>query len=241
LRVEGDQIACIGNILRAALWGVEDESHLDQEYYPIRTLCNIRKDIVKWYESFKIQDERIRIFPLFQKRFTELSNCIHEMIFSYESKLERLWNDSRAGTVWKDGSQFEPHSVIVEKNRTLNDGVDRYSMLISGETIKTFRFIACGLSNVKPNPGQWGLADEAFRNLADYLTGNGNVVKMGMAIPKGVPTASFKEFGGCDEPTDPSTFNWRVRIKNAPFLEHIQGLTNPQVNHTTYLVVEKTV
>lgn len=234
-----DVIVCQGNILRGALWGVEDEEHMRQEYQPIGTMCKIRKEVIKLYESIKDQEERKQFYPVFVSRFSELSNSIHKMLFSYEKRLEDFWNDRKAGTVWKDGKKFEPHVAIVEKNRTLNDGVDRYSLLISGETIKVFRFIAGGTSNVKPNAGQWGLGNEAYRDTVDFLSGQGNVVKTGISIPKGQPTTSFKEFGGCDEPVDPSTFSWRVRIKTAPFLEHIQGSTAPQVNHTTLLLVEK--
>jgi hypothetical protein len=236
-----DRLRVEGNILRGALWGVEDEEHMRQEYQPIGTMCKIRKELIKYYESLKDHSERKAFHPVFVSRFSELSNSICKTLYSYEKRIEDFWHDRRSGTTWKDGKKFEPHVTIIEHNRTLNDGVDRYSLLISGETIKVFRFIAGGTSNIKPNPGQWGLGNEAFRNIADFLSGQGNVVKMGLSIPKGQPTTSFKEFGGCDEPVDPSTFDWRVRIKNAPFLDHVQGVTSPQVNHTTLLVVEKTV
>jgi hypothetical protein len=236
-----DNVTIQGNILRGALWGVEDEEHMRQEYKPIGTMCKMRKELIKQYEAYTDQDLRRAFHPLFVSRFSELSNSIYKMIYSYEKRLEDFWHDRRSGSIWADGTKFEPHVAIIEKNRVLNDGVDRYSLLISGETIKVFRFIAGGTSNVKPNAGQWGLGNEAFRNIADFLTGQGNVVKTGVSIPKGQPGTSFKEFGGCDEPVDPSTFAWRVRIKNAPFLEHVQGITSPQVNHTTLLVVEKTV
>lgn len=236
-----DKVLIQGNIMRAALWGVEDEEHMRQEYRPIGTMCKIRRNLIKTYEAYTDHKDRREFHGTFVSRFSELSNSIHKMIYSYEKRLEDFWHDRKSRSVWKDGSKFEPHVAIVQSNRTLNDGVDRYSLLLSGETIKVFRFIAGGTTNVKPNAGQWGLGNEAFRNIADFLTGQGNVLKTGISIPKGQPTTSFKEFGGCDEPVDPSTFSWRVRIKNAPFLEHIQGSTNPTVNHTTLLVVEKTV
>ena len=210
--------------MRAALWGVEDEDHMRQEYAPIGTMCKIRKNLIKLYESYTNQTERKAFSSFVRDKILRASNSIHKMIYYYEKRLEDFWHDRKSGTVWKDGTKFEPHVAILEHNRTLNDGVDRYSLLLSGETIKVFRFIAGGTSNVKPNAGQWGLGNEAFRNIADFLTGQGNVVKTGISIPKGQPNTSFKEFGGCDEPVDPSTFSWRVRIKNAPFLEHLQGL-----------------
>jgi hypothetical protein len=230
-----------GNIMRAVLWGVEDERHLEREYKPISVNVKLRKKLVKWYESFKDQKERKTVYPVFQDRFSQISNAIHGAIYSYESKLERIWKDQKSGTTWENGEDFNPHTVIVEKNRTLNDGVDRYGLLISGETIKTFRYIGGGVGNAKPNAGQISLQSETFRDRVDFLTAQGNVVKSGVTIPKGTPDNSFKEFGGTDEATDPSTYAWRCRIKNAPFLEHLQGITIPQVNHSTLLVVEQTV
>lgn len=149
-----------------------------------------------------------------------------EILNEFDDQVYRKWNDQRSG------SKLEPVEAVVIPNKKLADGIARDNLVLAGRAGLLFLFMASGTGASKPSIGQHNLDAENARADAE-IHPQGNVLKTVGRFPTTIPTDTISEFGGCDEPQDPSTFSWRSIIEDiAQQLPHTQGVTEYTGSHS---------
>lgn len=208
----------VPGIQRAVLWDYKNDSIPVHNY--IKTLRDLEYEIRYCRERYPEEHRRLKLIK-------------HNIMADYENKIDRIWNDQKAGTYFRKGEKFEPHQVVKNHNLSMWDGLTRYTELISGETSKGFVYMAGGIGTSEPNFGESGLEDEIARvdiRVSGDLNSDGIVLKSTAAFPPGVPTGSISEFGGFDDATV-GKMEYRVVIN--PTLGHTQNETFVQASHNT--------
>jgi hypothetical protein len=143
----------------------------------------------------------------------------------FDRQVHRVWNDQRTGT------KLEPIQVSRSPNKKLASGITRDNLVLAGKAGLLFEFQASGTNASTPSIGQKRLFAENARIDAE-LHAQGNLLKSVARYSTNIPSATICEFGGCDAPSDPTTFSWRSIIESVDDrLAHVQGVTEYTGSH----------
>lgn len=208
----------VEGIERAVLWDYKNNSIPVSNY--IKTLRDLEWEIRYCRRRYPEEHRRLKIIK-------------HNMMEDYENKIDRIWNDQKAGTYFKKGEPFEPDQVVVEHNLNMWDGLTGYTEFISGESSDFFVFMGAGIGTTKPTFADPGLEDEIVRvdvRVSGDLNSDGIVLKSTAAFPPGVPENDISEFAGYDKDTG-GRIEYRVVID--PTLHQIPDVTFIQAAHNT--------
>jgi hypothetical protein len=144
----------------------------------------------------------------------------------FDRQVIRVWNDQRTGT------KLEPLQVSKSPNKKLASGIARDNLILAGKAGLLFLFQASGTNPSKASIGQKKLLAENARIEAE-LHPQGNILKSVARYPTEIPSATIAEFGGCDSPSDPTTFSWRSIIESVDDrFDHVQGTTEYTGSHS---------
>jgi hypothetical protein len=220
-----------GNIERAALWEYPTDSIYVSRY--IRTLQDLTKEI-KYNATRSIE------------LYRRLKAIKHKTIQEFESKIDRIWNDQKAGTTWDMAmchkeEPFRPHQVVEKANTVTWDGLALFVRLIAQETDSTPHWIADGTGTADTTFGDQSMGAEVARidinELGDF-SAEGTVLKFTGAFPTGVPNNTISEFGGFDADVEnEGTMVYHTVIdKPEDMLAHIQNRTIIQSSHSIEFV-----
>lgn len=133
--------------------------------------------------------------------------------------------------------KLEPLSASKQPNKILKDGMTRLMLICADKSAEFFWFVASGTGTSTPTIGQKNLDAENARvdmRADGHMDAFGNILFFRARFGTGIPTATIREFGGCDEPEDPSKFAWRVVLPEAEKVEHVQFQTWYSASH--YLI-----
>jgi hypothetical protein len=143
----------------------------------------------------------------------------------FDRQVHRIWNDQRSGT------KLEPLQASRSPNKKLASGITRDNLVLAGKAGLLFEFQAAGTNASRPSIGQKRLFAEHARIDAE-LHPQGNILKSVARYSTNIPSATICEFGGCDAPSDPTTFSWRSIIESVDDrLAHVQGVTEFTGSH----------
>lgn len=213
--------------LTAALWDAKKDSvHIHKHYQVLR---DIRAELnYLWARKEKLAWKRLKLYK-------------NLLVRDFETNLYRIWNDRKTGTVFPDGSRFEPHQVTIENNRVLWDGMALFAEQITGEVNSRITDMVAGIGVSDTTLDQPILENEKAR--ADIIrdgdaNADGNTMKWSAPFATGIPSNDFSEFGGSDSDNEiDGILAWRVVIQEAENkLKHTQNVTLMQASHTIALV-----
>lgn len=164
------------------------------------------------------------------KRFSKDSPLSYAEKFrlteEFDRQVHRIWDDKRTGT------KLEPLQVSRSRNKKLASGIARDNLILAGKAGLLFEFQASGTNASKASIGQKKLFAENARIEAE-LHPQGNILKSVARYPTEIPSATICEFGGCDSPSDPTTFSWRSVIESVDDrLQHQQNETEYTGSHS---------
>lgn len=208
----------VTGIERAVLWDYKKNSVPVSNY--IKTLRDLEWEIRYCKRRYPEEYRRLKLIK-------------HNMMEEYENKIDRIWNDKKAGTYFRKGESFEPDEVVVQHNLNMWDGLTGYTEFISGESSNYFIFMGAGIGNTKPTFSDPGLENEIVRvdvRISGDSNSDGIVLKSTAAFPPGVPDNNISEFAGFDMESD-GRMEYRVVIN--PTLHQIPEVTFIQASHNT--------
>lgn len=223
--------AKVSGFLMGALWSKNDAPSIDKHFAKVKALKQEKQAI---HELCRMTWKS----PLYyENELATIDWSIYNLITSFEERLVKWFDDKKYGLKFDNGKRFEPHKAFGQPNVITYPGVDRYALLIANETNIGFDYIASGTGLAKTERSQTTLQSENARELADYRSAIGNLVKSGRRFSKGIISATVTEFGGMDSGFEPSTMGWRSVIKSPDlYIDHIQGETTYSGHHTMYMV-----
>lgn len=142
----------------------------------------------------------------------------------FDEQMLRYYEDKRSGT----DPKIEPLQVAVKPNKILKDGLTRFNLIMANQSGAFFYFYASGTGTSPVSIGNKKLHNENARidmRTDGILDASGNSLFMRARFPSGIADATITEFGACDEPENPSTFAWRVKLDPTEYLNHVQNET----------------
>lgn len=147
-----------------------------------------------------------------------------KLALEFDNQLLRFYKDKRTGSDLK----LQPVQCAFAKNKVLTDGISRFNEIIADKSVEFFYFLASGTGTTAVSVGQHRLAEENARvdmRNAGTFDAAGNMQINRAMFPTGISSDTITEFGGCDKPSDPSSFAWRVVLDETEYFEHVQGDT----------------
>jgi hypothetical protein len=145
-----------------------------------------------------------------------------KLSYSFDEQILNHYNDNRTRLT------IEPETSAIATNKVFTDGISRFNEIIADKSVEFFYYIASGTGTTSVSVGQHRLAAENARvdmRVNGVFDAAGNVQINRAMFPTGIADATVTEFGGCDTPTDPSTFAWRVLLDESEYFDHVQGDT----------------
>lgn len=140
----------------------------------------------------------------------------------FDGEIVKHYNDNRSAL------ELKPEASAIATNKVFTDGISRFNEIIADKSVEFFYYIASGTGTTSVSVGQHRLAAENARvdmRINGVFDAAGNVQINRAMFPTGIADAVITEFGGCDTPTDPSTFAWRVLLDESEYFFHVQGDT----------------
>lgn len=220
LKLSSKDAILLPGIERAVLWDYRQDSIPVNDY--IRTLRNLEWEIRYCRNRYPEEHRRLKLIK-------------HNMMEEYESKIDRIWNDQKAGTYFRNGDKFEPYQAVKVKNLVMWDGITAFTEIIAGESTDYFRYKAEGTDPTAPNFSQESLLAEVARvdmNLEGDINSDGIVLKDTAAFPPTIPTNTICEFAAFNRATS-GTMEYRTTIERVEDrLAHVQNVTIVQSSHS---------
>lgn len=155
------------------------------------------------------------------------------LALEFDNQLLRYYHDRRSGS----NPKLQPIQPAFAKNKVLTDGISRFNEIIADKSVEFFYYIASGTGTTAPSVGQHRLAEENARvdmRQTGTFDAAGNMQINRAMFPTGISSDTITEFGGCDQPADPSIFAWRVVLDESEYFDHVQGESWYTASH--YLV-----
>jgi hypothetical protein len=201
---------------RSALWDIVDWQNVSKEFTTIRYLSKLETLYKKTSKNISEQ----------------LGALKSRLLLSWEESLDRLWNDKKTGTFFRNGKRFEPAVVVKVKNKVLWDGTRLFNQFCVGQSEDFFQWFAFGNSRATTDLSMQTLINELARanmNRDGIHTADGNVIKYAVQFGPGVQDCIVREFGGFnDESAGDMCF--RATLPDDS-LEHRRGDTFVTANH----------
>lgn len=201
---------------RSAVWDIVDWQNVNKEFTTIRYLSKLETSYKKISKDISYQ----------------LGALKSKLLLSWEEALDRIWNDKKTGTFFRNGKKFEPIITVKVKNKVLWDGTRLFNQFCVGQSEDFFQWFALGDSRATTDLSMQTLVSEINRanmNVDGIHSADGNVIKYAVQFGPSVPDVIVREFGGFnDESAGDMCF--RATLPDDT-LDHRQGDTFVTANH----------
>jgi hypothetical protein len=233
----------------ASAWRVEDKLNLEQLYFR-----KIRRNN-QLFTEIKQQNRRIIVNnPINYPANPDYLHTLHKMnqlriekhrtIASFEDRVKRAWDDrtipddiipAESGVTVNE-IQIKPTSVDTKEDMMVNDGMERFALLICDESNTYFRHYAIGASTIPSGIGQVKLFDERARAPIDefgWFSAIGTLIRGGAMFPQTIGSFSIAESAACDQAVG-GIIAWRTAYTSP--VPHTLNTTFPVASHVVYQI-----
>ena len=235
----------------ASSWWVDDKPKLEEEYFhKIRALG---------YHFHEIKRINLRhmseSYPNHHKNSKFIETCKqmeyirlkrHAIIQSFEDRLKKAYDDKTIPDGLKptgltvDTYQNEvctmPAGIGDGDDMVVNDGMERFALLICNESNTLYTHYAIGASSIASGIGQFMLLDEKARSPFDefgWFSAIGTLIRGGAEFPETIASFGIAESAACDASAG-GTIAWRTAY-SVP-VQHTKDNTFPVASHVVYQV-----
>lgn len=196
----------------AAVFSVNDY-HVANRYF-------IGPNLLKRIDNIATKETRIRLINEFNSNITKHHDD-HKAI-----KLDPHANPHE---------YFEPLQVTKSDNMVVLSGLTKMAEILTNNSNTFFTYLEVGRSSLAVDLLHLSLADPVYRvNVQDlgWIEPHGAKILTGSMFPPDMTSATIREIGCFDGPTDPSTMFWKVVIdQEDKVLYHTEGQTYVTVSH----------
>jgi hypothetical protein len=172
------------NFELASLWDVNDHNKIDRHFAVMESYARsikISKALGNWILWTRLRDEKFKLEQQF------------------DDKLMRFYNDQKSGLSFCDNGirDFEPHQVVVKKNRVLLRGLSIMLSYFAFETNSTVQGYSIGKGTSPVYPYQEGLENEVDRVVITEggKSSSGNYLRYSTQFSDALETDTYSEFG----------------------------------------------
>lgn len=239
----------------ASTWWIDDKPKLDEEYFhKIRALGYHfheikRMNLRHMSESYPNHLKNPKFIST-QEQMDNVRLKRHAIIQSFEDRLKKSYDDKTISDGLEptglavDTYQNEVCTIPVPRpagvdngdDMVVNDGMERFALLICNESNTLYSHYAIGASPIASGIGQFALLDEKARAPFDefgWFSAIGTLIRGGAEFAETIASFGIAESAACDSSAGGS-IAWRTAY-SVP-VQHTKDNTFPVASHVVYQV-----
>ena len=233
----------------ASAWWVDDKPKIEEIYFKkirrLSVLFSVQKE--ENLRSMTANPYHYHSDPYYNSTLLHMNQLRmekHKVIEEFEERLKRAFDDKTIEdglkppylTVQHNEIELTRPVVADSHDMMVNDGMERFALLICNESNSYFLFYAVGASSIPSGVGQTQLYDEKARAPVDefgWFSSIGTLIRGGAEFPETVPSFLISESAPFDTATA-GTMAWRTAYPSP--VQHTKDNTFPVASHVVYQI-----